>query len=161
MRSWIFGISLLCSTALAQEKLGLPNFNLPDANGTSHTQDEYKGKVVLMDFWATWCSTCKASIPVLNEWNQKYGSKGLVILGISQDQDKRITLDKIKKYSIDKKMSYNVFWDKEGSLAKSLDFNAVPSVFLYDTTGKLVKSFKGYTEENAAEISAELAKLLP
>lgn len=161
MRTWFSALSLACGLSFAQSTTTLPSFSLPDANGQVHQSSEYQGKVVLMDFWATWCSTCKASIPQLNEWNNTFGPKGLVIVGVSQDQDKRINLDKIKKFSVDKKMSYQVLWDQEGVLAKSLDFNAVPSLFLFDSKGQLVKAFKGYTEENASEITAQLKTLLP
>ena len=60
---------------------------MPTLDGSTVTLDQYKGKVVLVNFWATWCEPCKAEIPWLIEFNHKYGSKGLVILGIAMDDE--------------------------------------------------------------------------
>ncbi len=60
---------------------------IPALDGSTVTLDQYKGKVVLVNFWATWCEPCKAEIPWLIEFNHKYGPKGLVILGIAMDDE--------------------------------------------------------------------------
>ena len=60
---------------------------MPALDGTKASIDQYKGKVVLVNFWATWCQPCKIEIPWLIEFNQKYGPKGLVILGVAMDDE--------------------------------------------------------------------------
>jgi thiol-disulfide isomerase/thioredoxin len=71
------------STASAPEG----SVTIPALDGSTVTLDQYKGKVVLVNFWATWCEPCKAEIPWLIEFNHKYGPKGLVILGIAMDDE--------------------------------------------------------------------------
>jgi peroxiredoxin len=139
----------------------LPQVSLLNLEGQSQSLESYKGKTVLVDLWATWCSTCKASIPTLNEWNAKYAAKGLVVLGVSTDQDRRMSVEKLKKFKAEKKMSYEILWDKEDKLSKALNSKSVPSLFLFDSTGRLVKSVEGYDEEHAAEMTAQLDQLLP
>ena len=60
---------------------------IPNVDGSTVSVDQYKGKVVLVNFWATWCEPCKTEIPWLIEFNHKYGPKGLVILGVAMDDD--------------------------------------------------------------------------
>src|ERR1051326_250236 len=93
MRRFFAALLLLSATtfALAIKKEGVrknaPDFELIDQNGKTVHLSDYKGKVVLIDFWATWCVPCKAEIPWLIELHKKYGPEGLVLLGISMDED--------------------------------------------------------------------------
>jgi peroxiredoxin len=64
-----------------------PDFQLQDAEGNSIRLSAYKGKVVLLDFWATWCAPCKASMPWMNELSKKYAGDGLVVIGVSMDAE--------------------------------------------------------------------------
>ena len=63
------------------------SLEIPSLDGASVSIDHYKGKVVLVNFWATWCAPCRTEIPWLIEFNQKYGPKGLVILGVAMDDE--------------------------------------------------------------------------
>jgi cytochrome c biogenesis protein CcmG/thiol:disulfide interchange protein DsbE len=84
---------LLCAPALAinlkkeTERKRAPDFELKDKEGKPVRLSDYAGKVVLLDFWATWCGPCKSSIPWFNEMYGKYGPDGFVVLGISMDED--------------------------------------------------------------------------
>lgn len=76
---------------------------IPTLDGSTVSLNQYKGKVVLVNFWATWCEPCKAEIPWLIEFNHKYGSKGLVILGIAMDDDGKRVVEpwvKTKRFNI-------------------------------------------------------------
>ena len=66
-----------------------PDFTLTDFSGKKLTLSEYKGKVVLIDFWASWCTPCQAEIPKFIEWQKKYGEEGLQVIGISMDDDEK------------------------------------------------------------------------
>jgi thiol-disulfide isomerase/thioredoxin len=63
------------------------SLQIPTREGSTASIDQYKGKVVLVNFWATWCAPCRIEIPWLIEFNQKYGPKGLVILGVAMDDE--------------------------------------------------------------------------
>jgi cytochrome c biogenesis protein CcmG/thiol:disulfide interchange protein DsbE len=69
------------------ERKRAPNFELQDVNGQIVHLSDYAGKVVLLDFWATWCAPCRGSIPWMNELSEKYREAGLAIVGISMDED--------------------------------------------------------------------------
>ena len=80
------------------------NFTLKDINSKDVKLTDLKGKVVLLDFWATWCGPCKLEIPWFIEFQNKYGAQGLQVVGVSVDD----TLDKLKPYVADMKMNYLV-----------------------------------------------------
>jgi thiol-disulfide isomerase/thioredoxin len=80
------------------------DFTIEDMNGQKVKLASYKGKVILLDFWATWCGPCKAEIPNFVELQQQYGRQGLSVLGLSVDD----TVDKLKPFADDLKMNYPV-----------------------------------------------------
>ena len=80
------------------------NFTLKDMNGKDVRLSDYKGKVILLDFWATWCGPCKVEIPWFVEFQQKYGARGLQVIGVSVDD----TVEKLKPYVSQFKMNYPV-----------------------------------------------------
>jgi thiol-disulfide isomerase/thioredoxin len=80
------------------------NFTLKDINNKDVSLASYKGKVVLLDFWATWCGPCKIEIPWFVEFQQKYGSRGLQVVGVSIDD----TVDKLKPFATQFKMNYTI-----------------------------------------------------
>ena len=86
-----------------------PEFTLKDADGKTVHLSDYKGKVVLLDFFATWCGPCKIEIPWFMEFQQKYGKDGLQVVGVSIDD----TLDKLKPYVASMKMNYPILGDAE------------------------------------------------
>jgi thiol-disulfide isomerase/thioredoxin len=88
----------------ANSKAANLNFTMKDMNGKDVRLSDYKGKVILLDFWATWCGPCKVEIPWFVEFQQKYGAKGLQVIGVSVDD----TVDKLKPYVAQFKMNYPV-----------------------------------------------------
>ena len=80
------------------------NFTLKDTNNRDVSLASYKGKVILLDFWATWCGPCKIEIPWFIEFQKKYGAQGLQVVGVSIDD----TLDKLKPFVSEYKMNYTV-----------------------------------------------------
>jgi thiol-disulfide isomerase/thioredoxin len=80
------------------------NFTLKDISGKDVKLSSYKGKVVLLNFWATWCGPCKVEIPWFNEFQQKYQDKGFVVLGVSADD----TVEQLRPFVAQYKMSYPV-----------------------------------------------------
>ena len=80
------------------------NFTLKDMTGKDVSLGAYKGKVIVLDFWATWCGPCKIEIPWFIEFQNKYGKQGLQVVGVSTDD----TLDKLKPFVTQYKMNYTV-----------------------------------------------------
>ncbi|MCK5803663.1 MAG: TlpA family protein disulfide reductase [Lentisphaeria bacterium] len=98
---------------------------------------DIEGKVLIVEFWATWCPPCRKSIPHLKELQEKYGEKGLVIMGLTSEA--RGTIVKFAKKN---DMTYAVGLDKKGRLAKDFGVRGIPSAALVDRSGKVV--WKGH-----------------
>jgi thiol-disulfide isomerase/thioredoxin len=99
-----FEAAIAGSACPANAKPANFNFTLKDVNNKDVKLTDLKGKVVLLDFWATWCGPCKLEIPWFIEFQTKYGAQGLQVVGVSVDD----TLDKLKPYVADMKMNYLV-----------------------------------------------------
>jgi peroxiredoxin len=158
MKKIILAASFCASMLFAQEvKSDVPTFSFPDVSGKIHTQSEYVGKPLLIDFWATWCVSCIHTIPFVKKMNEQYGPQGLNVVGISIDKKN----DKFSKFIEKNAMNYPILWDKENSLSKVLNFEAVPSLFLFDAQGQLVLAIKGYDEKGEEQILKAIQTLFP
>ena len=101
--------------------------------------ESYKGKLVLIDFWATWCPPCVQEVPHLIEANEKYGEKGLVILGLSLDESKNISAERGKAFAKKKVMSWEQVYDDSQEIAEAYQIRFIPAPFLIDgDSGKII-----------------------
>jgi thiol-disulfide isomerase/thioredoxin len=129
----------------------LPPLALPDLEGKAHDSKEWKGKIVILDFWATWCTGCRETIPVLSRLHDKYGPKGLVVAGVSTDKGPK---EKVAKFVHKMKMPYQVLWDADDTQSKVFGFEALPSVYVFGRDGKLLKAMPQYTSAQEKEMEA-------
>jgi thiol-disulfide isomerase/thioredoxin len=139
------------SPASALSLKSLPAFALPDLEGKSHDTKEWKGKVVVIDFWATWCVSCRETIPVLQRLKAKFADKGLMVIGITVDKGPK---EKIAKFTRKMKMDYQVLWDAEDSLSKVFGYEGLPSVYVFGRDGALLKAMPQYTAALEKEMEA-------
>lgn len=137
------------STALA------PDFNLPTADGKTLKLSDYKGKMVIIDFWATWCPPCRKGIPDLISLKKKYGSKGLEVIGVSVDQD---TKPDVVPFIKSQGINYPVVYADNNVIMKYGGINAIPTTFVIDKTGKVVASYQGLYPVSTYE--AHIKKIL-
>ncbi len=110
-----------------------PEFTLKDLSGKSWTFSELRGKVVLVNFWATWCPPCRKEMPDLETLYGRFGSKGLVILGISDEE-----AAKVAPFVSDRKVSFPVLLDPGRKVNEMFVVEGIPKSFVYDRDGKLV-----------------------
>ena len=134
-----------------------PDFNLKDiSSGKMVTLTEHRGKIVLLDFWATWCVPCRKSIPELVRINDEYKDKGVVVLGITLDDpdsfDDKWVLDFVKQY----KMNYPAlrYNDKVRDVYLGTEDVRVPMLFIIDKNGMIQYKIEGY-EPGSAERSLQ------
>ncbi len=111
-----------------------PEFTLTDASGAKVKLSDYKGKVVLLNFWATWCGPCALEIPWFEEFEQQYKSKGFEVVGVSMDDDGWAA---IKPYIAEHKLNYRVLLgdDSVSQLYGGLD--ALPTTYILDRDGRI------------------------
>ena len=109
------------------------NFTLTDIRGQQWTLNALKGKVVLVNFWATWCPPCQKEMPDLEALAKKYKDQGFVVLAIT-DEDAA----KVNPFIAARKITYPILLDPGRAVAKSLDVNGLPKSFVYNREGKLV-----------------------
>jgi cytochrome c biogenesis protein CcmG, thiol:disulfide interchange protein DsbE len=130
------------------------NFTLESNQGNKITLSDLRGKVVILDFWATWCPPCKAAIPKLIELYNKYQNQGVIVIGIALD-DK----DKVIKLVQEMGINYPVlFDDKETS--KNYEIQSIPTLFVIDQKGKQVHKEIGFSEEGFKTIEEKVNELL-
>src|SRR6266496_5940233 len=133
-----------------------PDFDEKDVTGKPISVANYKGKVVLIDFWATWCGPCVAELPNVLKAYEKHHSKGFEIIGISLDQDEA----KLTKFTKQKNMGWQQFFDGKGwgnKLASKYGINSIPATFLLDGEGKIIaRNLRGDALEEA--VAKALAK---
>lgn len=147
---WIVTIALVVSLAglvscgkARSSKSNLkeaPNFTLKDANGTNVSLSEYRGKVVLLNFWATWCGPCKIEIPWFMEFEQQYKNKGFAVLGVAMDDDGWAA---VKPYISEKKMNYRVVLGTDSVAREYGGIDSLPTTFVIDQDGRIVTSHIG------------------
>jgi peroxiredoxin len=109
------------------------DFTLKELNGQSWTLKEQRGKVVVLNFWATWCPPCRKEMPDLESLYQQFKNQGLVILAIS-DEDAA----KVKPFIAERKISYPVLLDPGRMVNELFQIQGIPKTFVYDRSGKLV-----------------------
>ena len=132
-----------------------PAWALKDVNGAAVTSDQFKGKVVVIDFWATWCPPCRAEIPGYVELVKKYGKDGLVIVGVSMDE---AGPGVVKTFSEKFGVNYPMVMGDEKMLAAFGGIEALPTTFLIDRNGQIRDRKVGSepTEEYLKKIVAVL-----
>ena len=142
-----------------------PKFTLEDLSGKKISLDSYKGKAVLINFWATWCGPCKIETPWLVELRNQYASKGFEILGVSADDldlddQKKLAEEKrdIAKFAHDEHMQYPVLING-GSLDKPYGgLDALPTSYFVDRNGNVVAAEMGLTSK--ADLEGNIRKAL-
>ena len=124
-----------------------PVFSLTDASGDPVRLSDYKGKVVLLNFWATWCHGCKTEIPWYIDFQKKYKAQGFTVVGASMDDE---GWKVVKPFVKEKKLNYPVVIASE-DLAKQYGLGEMPLSVLIDRDGRIADSHSGVVDRNAWE----------
>ena len=160
MAGWLTA-ALFAPTALqAEESKDLvnqvaPAWTLKNLEGKPVSFAEFKGKVVVIDFWATWCGPCRTEIPGYIELQKKYGKDGLVVIGMSIDS---IAAKEVAKFVKKNGMNYTVLMADDAVVAAFGNFTMIPTTFLINRDGRIIHQKSGMWDH--AEYEALVKKAL-
>lgn len=120
---------------------GAPEFTLPAVDGSMVSMSDYAGKVVLVDFWATWCPPCQEMIPVLSRLHREYSEEGVVILGVAFDDE---GLSVLGKFVVEHQIPYKVLMGNRRVSNSFGGVSSIPTIFIVDREGRLVRKLTGF-----------------
>lgn len=158
---YILVLSLLVITDSVASNKKAVEFELPHLSSqfqsdTNVNLTDYKGKVVYLDFWASWCKPCKKSFPVLNDFHNKYQAQDFVVIAINLDENKHNALAFLKAHPVD----YAVLYDQAAIVAEKYDVQAMPSSFFIDKKGVIRLAHQGYVKSDNAKIQKVIEMLV-
>jgi peroxiredoxin len=133
-----------------------PDFVLKDIDGNEAKLADFKGKVVLIDFWASWCGPCKRAMPHIQRIYEKYKDKDVVVLGINTRESQE---GKVEPFLKEHKITYRTLVDNDGKVAKQYRVRGIPALFLIDMEGRIQFKHTGFRENLFDVLSGEIEKL--
>jgi cytochrome c biogenesis protein CcmG, thiol:disulfide interchange protein DsbE len=131
----------------ASRSLSAPDFSLTQLNGTPLRLADYADKVVLLDFWATWCAPCREEIPRFVEWQAKYGNQGLQVIGVSMDGD----VQPVQRFSRKFRMNYPVMMGNQELASRYGGILGLPANIVIGRDGRILSKHLGMEDLSLLE----------
>ena len=134
-----------------------PTLALKDLEGRPHRLADYKGKVLLINFWATWCGPCRDEMPSIQRLKEKLAGRPFVVLAVNLDEPE----SRIRKFLSTVKVDFTILLDPERKAAKAWDARILPASFVIGADGKIRYSLVGEINWDHEHVVARIAELLP
>lgn len=147
---------VFCSLARAAERPAAKDFSLPDLAGRQVKLADLRGKVVFLNFWASWCPPCRAEMPSMQKLNDLLKKKKFVMLAAAQDQDQKKAVSFIKS----NKYTFPVLLDPRGKVARLYGVTAYPTTFLIDKKGRVRAREIGARDWSEQAVVDQIVKLI-
>jgi len=134
-----------------------PAFTLTDLDGVERSLDEFKGEVILLNFWATWCAPCRDEMPAMEALWRRFKGKGFVIIAVAGDRGR---MHRVGEFCRMNDVTFTVLLDPEGSVRREYEVRALPTSYLIGRDGKITGKILGAREWNSDEAVRLVANLL-
>jgi thiol-disulfide isomerase/thioredoxin len=146
------------SFARIDPPLSVPDFSLPDMDGELHALQDYRGKVVLINFWATWCPPCRREMPALEQLYSKFADQAFAVLAVNQWED----ADHVFAYMGDLNVipSFPILFDPESKVSADFGVKGLPTSFLLDQQGRVLFRAVGGRDFDHPEVEQTIRNLL-
>lgn len=131
------------------------DFSLPGIKDEIRLSD-YRGKVVLLDFWASWCGPCRESFPWMNTMRERYEKQGLTIVAVNLDKDRGLA----DRFVDETQATFALAFDPSGKTAEDYDVEVMPSSYLIDRDGNVVSRHRGFHRGDTSDMEAAIQELL-
>jgi thiol-disulfide isomerase/thioredoxin len=141
---------------LLSSKVSPRNFSLSLLEGETKSLSSYKGKVVFLNFWATWCGPCRVEMPSMEALYNKFSDKGLEILAVNSGEDQAT----VRSFMKNEGFSFPALLDLDGRVSANYGIQAIPTTFLIDRDGMIILRLVGSIDWNTPKIHAALESLL-
>ena len=150
------GLAYAASTHAATPGSPAPPFALPTASGDTVSLTALRGRVVYVDFWASWCTPCRRSFPWMNRLQARYGNEGLTVVGVNVDKRRADA----GRFLADTPAAFTVVYDGAGATPTAFDVKAMPSAYLIDRHGVVAHVEEGFHDDRRADVEARVRALL-
>ncbi|MGB5397846.1 MAG: TlpA disulfide reductase family protein [Gammaproteobacteria bacterium] len=151
----MFSSILLASNAVSAAATEAPSIHLPAIEGELDLAS-LRGKVVYLDFWASWCKPCQKSFPWMRELKSAYESRGLEVVAVNLDKDRALADSFLKQLDV----NFVVAFDGSGSTASDYQLKGMPSSYLIGRDGKIYATHVGFRDQDKQKLEAAIQKLL-
>ena len=138
--------------------LAAPGFTLPDMDGEMHALDDFRGKVVMLNFWATWCPPCRREMPSMQRLYEKYHERGLAVIAVNQFEDPDLVFEFTGRLSLEP--TFPILFDRESRVSEQYRVKGLPTTYLLDKAGRIHFRAIGGREFDHPEVEALIESLL-
>jgi thiol-disulfide isomerase/thioredoxin len=153
----LFAVALALPAHALSPGESAPPLALPAAGGERVTLEGLRGKLVYVDFWASWCAPCKRSFPWMAEMQRKYGERGFVVVAVNVDKQ-RADAERFLKAT---PAAFTVVFDDSGRTPQAWQVKGMPSSYLVDPAGKVLLAESGFHDERKDAVEARIRAALP
>ncbi len=154
---FLLSMCLLASTTMAEEISGpAPNFTLKSRSGENLKLSEYRGEVVMINFWASWCGPCRQEMPLLEQLYTRYSPLGFTILGINVEEDSKLAEKLLEEIPV----NFPILFDTENDVSEKYNVVAMPSTIMVDRDGNMRYLHLGYMPGYEVDYEKQIKELI-